>query len=425
VPELCYSFRPHAFSFERSYRIEANALHWAEDGKEHRISYSDVNEVRLYRQFMPGEAALTKKKTWRLHLHCRSRRRLVLSPLHYVGFRSWEDRSTSYVAFINALLAQLRSCNPDLKVIAQPHWTMRLRAGMKHAALPICGWVFSGIYNLVRHWNPDLTARAAGRLMRTIGPWLGRYHRVTRANLKAAFPDKSDREINLIVRGVWDNFGQVVAEYPYLDRLWDYEPKVGATRRIVIDPLTVDRLTDIRNTGRPVLWFAAHLANWELPPAMALAFGIRSAMLYRPPAAMAISDQIIKVRGRIMGALIPAGPGAARRMMRALRRGASVGMLVDQHFVGGVDVLFFGRVCKVSPTLARLARRFECPIYGARAVRLPDRRVRIELTEKLEPPRDGEGKIDVAGTMQMVTSIIEGWVREHPEQWLWMHRRWR
>jgi KDO2-lipid IV(A) lauroyltransferase len=58
-------------------------------------------------------------------------------------------------------------------------------------------------------------------------------------------------------------------------------------------------------------------------------------------------------------------------------------------------------------------------------VRLPDHRFRAELTEEIEPARDAAGKIDIAGTMQIITSVIEGWVREHPEQWLWMHRRWR
>jgi KDO2-lipid IV(A) lauroyltransferase len=58
-------------------------------------------------------------------------------------------------------------------------------------------------------------------------------------------------------------------------------------------------------------------------------------------------------------------------------------------------------------------------------IRLPQRRFRIELTEAVEPVRDSAGAIDVAATMQAITTVIEGWVREHPEQWLWLHRRWR
>jgi len=74
--------------------------------------------------------------------------------------------------------------------------------------------------------------------------------------------------------------------------------------------------------------------------------------------------------------------------------------------------------------IARLARHFECPIHGIRSVRHPDGRLQVRVTEAIEPKRDAEGKIDVAGTMQVITSVVEGWVREHPEQWLWLHR-WR
>lgn len=87
--------------------------------------------------------------------------------------------------------------------------------------------------------------------------------------------------------------------------------------------------------------------------------------------------------------------------------------------------MYFGHPCKVNPMLALFARRFECPIYGARVVRLPGERFRFDLTEPLIPPRDADGRIDVAATMQLITSVIEGWVREHPEQWFWIHRRWR
>jgi KDO2-lipid IV(A) lauroyltransferase len=100
-------------------------------------------------------------------------------------------------------------------------------------------------------------------------------------------------------------------------------------------------------------------------------------------------------------------------------------MLVDQYYVNGVDVTFFGRPGKANPFIARPARHVECPIYGTRVVRRRIGIARAELSEPIEPRRDTEGRIDVQGTMQAITSVIEGWVREHPEQWLWVHRRWR
>ena len=126
-----------------------------------------------------------------------------------------------------------------------------------------------------------------------------------------------------------------------------------------------------------------------------------------------------------MGTLIPAGREAPLKLAEALQNNQHVAMLVDQYLTNGVDVTFFGRKTKANPTLARLVRQVECPIHGVRIIRLPNHRFRAELSEEVKPVRDASGQIDIAGTMQAVTSVIEGWVREYPDQWLWLHRRWR
>jgi len=132
-----------------------------------------------------------------------------------------------------------------------------------------------------------------------------------------------------------------------------------------------------------------------------------------------------ETRAASMGDLIATGLDAPVKLADALRRGTHVGMLVDQYYVKGAEVTFFGRRTRANPLIARLAQHFNCPIHGTRIVRLPDHRFRAELTEEIAPVRDADGKIDIAGTMQVIISVIEGWIREHPEQWLWLHRRWR
>jgi KDO2-lipid IV(A) lauroyltransferase len=94
----------------------------------------------------------------------------------------------------------------------------------------------------------------------------------------------------------------------------------------------------------------------------------------------------------------------------------------DQYLT---KVTFFGRKTRANPILARLLRQIECPIHGLRIIRLPGHRFRGELSEEVKPVRDAAGQIDIQGTMQAVTSVIEGWIREYPDQWLWVHRRWR
>jgi Kdo2-lipid IVA lauroyltransferase/acyltransferase len=171
--------------------------------------------------------------------------------------------------------------------------------------------------------------------------------------------------------------------------------------------------------------FAAHLANWELPALAGQVNGLDSTIVYRLPNLGGVAQAIVNMRAGHMGKLIAGGPDAPFKIARALEAGSHVGMLVDQHYGKGVDVIFFGRRCKANPMLARLAHHFDCPIHGVRVIRLGGRRFRGELTEALKVSRDADGRVNIERTMQAITSVVEQWVREHPEQWLWLHRRWR
>jgi KDO2-lipid IV(A) lauroyltransferase len=304
------------------------------------------------------------------------------------------------------------------RLTAQGAWRLKRLSGVAAGRLAVAA------LGAVRRFPPHKTAEVAAGAMRRLGPWTAE-HRVGQANLRAAFPNKSANEIEHILGGVWDNMGRIGAEYAHLDRIWDYDPANPAPGRIEASAETISRFLALKDDGKPALIFAAHLANWELPAVAAATHGVDSAVLYRRPNDSDVADMIQDIRSIAMGRLIPTSPDAVFRVASELERGAHVGMLVDQHFERGVDVTFFGRTCKANPMLARLARHFDCPIHGTRVIRLPGDRFRLELTEAIEPARDGRGQVDVQGTMQRITGVIEGWIREYPEQWLWLHRRWR
>ncbi|HZL31391.1 MAG TPA: lipid A biosynthesis lauroyl acyltransferase [Pseudolabrys sp.] len=302
---------------------------------------------------------------------------------------------------------------------------LRLRRAGKRAVDAAAGTLAVALLNLVRLIDPDRMANFGGWFLRTIGP-LFKENAIARDSLVRAFPEKSGAEIDTILRGVWDNLGRVGAEFAHLDRLWDFDPAHPERRgRFEISKADVQRFVQLANDGKPALIFAAHLANWELPAVCAATHNLESAVLYRRPNISAIDRWLRKTRAANMGSLIATGLDAPVKLADALKRGVHVGMLVDQYYVRGVPVTFFGRRTMANPLLARLAQHYDCPIHGARIVRLPNNRFRAELTDEIKPARDAAGKIDVAATTQIVMTVIEGWVREHPEQWLWLHRRWR
>ena len=177
---------------------------------------------------------------------------------------------------------------------------------------------------------------------------------------------------------VWDNLGRVAAEFAHIDRLVILEPGEPGIGDILYTQETYDRFHRLRRDGKPALIFAAHLANWELPALVATRYGLDTTVLYRRPNIGAVSDAVIDIRHGSMGSLVPTGLDAPLKLLRVLEGNGHVAMLVDQHYVNGVDVTFFGRPCKANPFIARLARHVECPITAraraiARAASLPRR----------------------------------------------------
>lgn len=295
----------------------------------------------------------------------------------------------------------------------------RLAFRLKRAANTAMGAMAVALLKAVGKLDPDRLANFAAAFMRRVGPWFPE-HRLARENLEAAFPEKSTAEIEAILSGVWDNLGRLGAEFAHLDKLCD-----SALGRVAFGQQALEIFERLSTDGKPALVFGAHLANWEIPALAAATLGFDSTILFRLPNLGGIAEAIVGMRAGYMGRLIPAGPDAPFRLADALEAGGHVGMLVDQHYTKGVDVMFFGRRCKANPLLARLARHYDCPIHGVRIIRIGNRKFRGEVTEAIDVPRDPDGRANVQGTMQAITTVVEQWVREYPEQWLWLHRRWR
>ena len=305
---------------------------------------------------------------------------------------------------------------------------LRTRAKIRDAVKPLgdaaVGAFTIGMLRSTRYFDATKTANAFGRVTRFIGPRL-REDRIGRENLRAAFPEKSPDEIEKILAGVWDNLGRIGAEFAHLDHIWDYDINCPEKSRVEILPRTHELFAQLKNDGKPALIFASHLGNWELPALAAVAHGLDAAILYRRPNSQSADRAIEQTRAVKMGTLIAAGRDAPLKLAEALQNGQHVAMLVDQYLTNGVEVTFFGRKTKANPMLARLLRQVDCPVHGTRIIRLPGNRFRAELSEEVKPVRDASGQIDIQGTMQAVTSVVEGWIREYPDQWLWLHRRWR
>jgi KDO2-lipid IV(A) lauroyltransferase len=266
------------------------------------------------------------------------------------------------------------------------------------------------------------TAVAIG-VMRAVAPLLPE-NRLAAANIAKAFPERGEAERAAILAGAWDNLARTGVEFSFLDEILDGFD-LEHPERSTITVSGAEHLAALRDDGKPAIVFSAHLANWELTAAIAGRYGLPLSILFRAPTNIIFAQDILKTRDRLMGKFITSQKGAALEIAAAMSRGDHFGILIDQRVKRAPVIPFFGRPAHSNDVAVRLARGYDCPVHGARAIRLPGGRFHLELTPPIALPRDADGDIDIKAANVILHGIVEGWIREHPEQWLWQHNRWR
>ncbi len=297
-------------------------------------------------------------------------------------------------------------------------WLLRLKT--------LTDWSVAQIVTLLLYLAKKLPAERsthiAERLGRKLAPILPRY-KLAKQNIKLAFPEKSDEEVSEIARGTWGHVARSMAEYVFLDELFDFDPDNPDAGTVEI--AGIDNFVKLRDRTGPVIIFTAHTGNFEILPIAASTHELNVTALFRPPNNRFLAERLLKARLTAKGHLVPSRAGAAWVLAGILDNGGAVGVLVDQAFARGPTIEFLGREATANPLTAKLARQYNCDIHPARCVRLPGGRFRLELQDALELPRNESGAIDVLETTRLINSVVEDWVREYPEQWLWLHNRWK
>jgi KDO2-lipid IV(A) lauroyltransferase len=416
--EVVHSFQRNLLSPERSYRLLPDGLEWREGNATRVVRYGDIVEIREYKGKVWGALSAQLPRSFDYVLRDRDGEEYLLNSIHRPRFGPAENRAASCTVLVDELRRRVAAVNPSVKSVNNLRWSYKLA----NAADRLWYRVGLLLFKLIRWSDFERSSNFAALVLRRIGPRL-RGHRTARANLTAAYPEKSAAEIERILAEMWDNLGRLAVEYVNLDRLVD--PANPNSGRIVVTPDTLEKLARLRDDGKPAVLFTSHLASFEVGAIWVEHNGLNLAIFYNPSNFGPLSEQLAAMQKNTMGRLVESGPDAVWRLRDALKSGLHLALFADQHFANGVDVEFFGRPCKANPMAARFAQFFNCPVHGFRAIRLPDNRIQVEFTDEIPMPRGADGKIDIAAAMQAITTTIENWIRERPEQWLWLQRRWR
>ena len=264
-----------------------------------------------------------------------------------------------------------------------------------------------------------------------IGKWLGRvafvvdarHRHISLTNLRVAFPDLSASERWTIARKAFENLGKTFLEMPGLAR----QKREDIQGRVRYAGVGREEWIRARREGG-VLLLTGHIGNWEL---MAVAFGWEDeanlAFVARPLDNPYFDRWVNRLRTRSGNRLITK-QGAIREISRALREGFFVGLLMDQGATGrdGVFVDFFGHLAGSNVALGYLAGRFKVPVHAVYIVR-DESGVghTVHIGPELPVVRTGRKKSDILENTRLFQKALEEIIRKHPEQWFWMHRRWK
>ena len=274
------------------------------------------------------------------------------------------------------------------------------------------------LFHTVRRCSFARASQWGGRVGSFVGPKLKSLNRRARQNLNQAFPEKSDNEIEVIIEGMWRNFGRSIFEFMVMDR-FDIFADEG--------PVTVygrEHLDAVKKAGG--LLFSGHIANWEVMPKTFFEAGLNPVFVYRAANNPLVNDLIQRHRARYMGSnMVPKGPEGARGILKALKSNQVIAMLVDQKMNNGISVPLFGRDAMTAPALAQLALKSGKPVVGVQVRRLgDDSRFEVHCEPPFTWPSTGDSEADVLAAMIRVNAKLEEWISQNPEQWFWMHNRW-
>lgn len=242
-----------------------------------------------------------------------------------------------------------------------------------------------------------------------------------RAHLRIAFPDRSESEIRSLLLEFARHLGLLLAEVAWLWRASPYQ----VMKLCSIEGL--EHLRDGLDEGRGAVLITGHCGNWELLNARLCVAGIPMTIAVRGLKDPRLDGVASTLRSRFGAEVVARGSDAGRTLLAALNRNRVNGLLIDQDIrdVSGVFVPFFGRPAWTPSGAAALAIRKGCVSVPAFTFRRADKTHHVVVHPPLPPPERGSLSNMVTELTARATGTIEQQIVAHPEQWVWMHRRWR
>jgi KDO2-lipid IV(A) lauroyltransferase len=277
--------------------------------------------------------------------------------------------------------------------------------------------LLEGLFSLSRRLSPDRASALGARVGGFLGPRLRKYQDIV-SNLAIAFPDWPGERLQATALAVCRQAGRTVMEFPHLEAL---SSPAAADR---VEVVYLSRLGPSQYGRKPGIFVTAHLGNWYLATVASSRLELPLSVVYSPQQNPFLERLLARYRHSIGAEAIPSS-SAGRGIMEALKRGRSVGLVMDQRFEGGELVPFFGVGAPTAVAPARIAVKLGIDFVPVRVERLKGARFRVTVYESIgRDPAITDPRVAALAMTRQVNELFESWIRDAPEQWLCAKRRW-
>jgi len=258
-------------------------------------------------------------------------------------------------------------------------------------------------------WRVPFVGALVSRVLAPLVGWRGRI----RENLSHVLPELPDTEVKRLSRAVPDNAGRTLIE------IYSGEAFKARAARAPISGPGLSALEAARDAGRPVILVTGHMGNYDVVRAALIARGHNMGALYRRMRNPYFNAHYVRAISAIGEPMFEQGRTGMMQLVKHLRAGGVVGILTDLHFGAGRELMFFGKPAFTSLITAELALKYDAELIPVYAIR-KENGLDFEIVAQAPVARS-----DAETMTQAVNDGLEHLVRTHPEQWFWIHRRWK
>ena len=256
----------------------------------------------------------------------------------------------------------------------------------------------------------------SGYLLSLLGP-LFRSKKIIHSNLLIAFPELSEYERKKIIKNMWFNYGQILAEYMFIK---DFRKNSNYSKKIIIENL--EELKNVNLDSKPVIFISGHFNNFELMAMQIEKLGVDLAAVYRPLNNFFLNSIMEKIRQKhICKKQVKKGVSGTKKLLEHFKNGTSIALMIDQRVSQGIRCNFFNREALTTTIPAQFVKKYQAKIIPVHIERSRNNLFKLKFQKAINFSDDE----DIKSITLRLNNILENMIIKNPDQWIWSHNRWK